>query len=92
LIDSMTAKLDALAQAQQQGTLSTTFTPRALLAYVMAIASSWQPSSPWALGAALEKTEDRAARRASVIEAARRLVRQPSSASHDHDGPSSSSV
>ncbi|MFI7065959.1 TetR family transcriptional regulator [Kribbella sp. NPDC050124] len=64
------SRLSDLEQAQRSGVVPANFTPAELLALLQAIATSWSSMNP-EYGAS---APDRAARRAAVVEAVRRVV------------------
>jgi hypothetical protein len=64
------SRLDDLDQAQKSGVVPVDFRPAELLALLQAVATSWNSMNP-EYGAA---APDRAARRAAVVEAVRRLL------------------
>jgi AcrR family transcriptional regulator len=65
-------RLEALAVAQREGVLTGEFSPVELLALIQAMATSWSTMNPEF--AADAEAVPRAERRASVVEAVRRLV------------------
>ncbi len=74
-VDGYRRKLEVIHEAQEQGLVDTTWQPEELLALLLAVASNWgrAPAELRSLGSPAFAGDD-AARRASVREAARRLV------------------
>ncbi|MFG1704256.1 TetR family transcriptional regulator [Nonomuraea sp. M3C6] len=71
---SMRQKAAAIAEAQTGDRLTSAFTPEDLLAFTLALANAWVPTSPMAPA---ELTADQLdARRSAVVEAVRRLTAQ----------------
>jgi AcrR family transcriptional regulator len=73
VIDVNRVRLDALAGAQRDGTLNGDFSPVELLSLIQAMATSWSTMNPEFAAEAQGVT--RAERRATVVEAVRRLIR-----------------
>ena len=81
LLASMRLKTDAIAQVQAERRLPATFTAEDLLAFTLALASAWTPTSPMAAPGAQAQPAERAGQhRTAVIEAVRRLVADASQA------------
>jgi AcrR family transcriptional regulator len=69
---SMRQKVSAIAQAQTTDQVTSEFTPEDLLAFTLALANAWLPTSPTA---PVELTADQLdTRRSAVVEAVRRLT------------------
>jgi AcrR family transcriptional regulator len=72
---SMRRKTEAVAEAQSGRLLESAFAPEDLVAFTLALANAWMPTSPTApTGLGEDQYE---ARRAAVVEAVRRLTTSP---------------
>ncbi|WP_460624984.1 TetR family transcriptional regulator [Kitasatospora kifunensis] len=69
---SMRQKTDAIARAQTGGRLATAFAPEDLLAFTLALANAWLPTSP--MTANDDAAQQAEQRRAAVVDAVRRLT------------------